>query len=160
MRHHNNQERMVKRNFELTCKIREDLMEAYREVYVHCHRQGEAYEKTVTHAAPRFYITPKQAYRVMRRMVRGDFSKVEKMCPLKQKMYLELFGKLQEMTQKKEYMGKSLWFICQFLVAQPASEFFISANTFKDIFPSMKKHGKEYRFKDTRGKRKTDGGEN
>jgi len=147
---------MVKRNFELTCKMREDLMDAYREVYTKCHSQREAYIKTVTHAAPRFYITPKRAYNALTLMVKGDSSEIEKLEESKQRMYLELFEKMQQMSQRQEFIGKSLRFICQFLVAQPASEFFISADTFKDIFTSMKKHGKEYRFKDTRASRKAE----
>ena len=121
---------MVRRKFELTCKMREDLMEAYREVYTKCRTQREAYEKTVTHPAPRFYVTPNQAYDMLRQMVMGDTSKIEKLSP------------------------KILWFICQFLVSQPASEFYISADTFKDIFPSLKKYGKNYHFEDIRSRRK------
>lgn len=146
---------MVKRNFELTCKMREDLMNAYREVYTKCHSQREAYIKTVSHPAPRFYITPKRAYNALALMVKGDFSELKNLDPTKRSMYLELFEKLQQMTQKQEFMGKSLRFICPFLVTQPASRFFISEETFKDIFPSMKKYGKDYRFKDTRSERKS-----
>lgn len=145
---------MVKRNFELTCKMREDLMNAYREVYTKCHSQKEAYIKTVTHSAPRFYITPKRAYNALIQMVKGDFSELNSLEPMRRNMYLELFEKLQQMTQKQEFIGKSLRFICPFLVTQPASKFYISEETFKDIFPSIKKHGKEYRFKDTRSERK------
>ena len=83
-------------------------------------------------------------------MVTGDFSQVDKLRPSRRKMYMELFEKLQEMMQRKEYIGKSLWFICQFVVSQPASEFYISERTFKDIFPYLKKYGKEYRFKEIR----------
>lgn len=147
---------MVKRNFELTCKMREDLMNAYREVYTKCHSQREAYIKTVKHPAPRFYITPKRAYSALILMVKGDFSELENLNPAKRNMYLELFDKLQQMSQKQEFMGKSLRFICPFLVTQPASEFYISVDTFKDIFPSMKKHGKNYHFKDTRSQRKAE----
>ncbi len=147
---------MVKRNFELTCRMREDLLDAYRNVYSRCRSQTEAYQKTVKHPAPRFYITPKRAYNMLRPMVMGDFSGLEDIPPQKKKMYLELFDKLQQMTQKKEYIGKSLWFVCQFLVVQPASEFYLSVDTFKDIFPSMKRYGKDYHFEDTRPARKAE----
>lgn len=145
---------MVKRNFELACKMRGDLMDAYREVYTKCHSQHEAYVKTVKHPAPRFYITPKQAYEIMRQMIAGNFTEVNSYPPRKQAMYAEMFGILQQMTQQREYMGKSLWFICQFLVTQPASEFYISVETFRDIFPYMKRHGKNYHFEDTRNRKK------
>lgn len=134
--------------------MRQDLMNAYREVYSKCHSQREAYIKTVKHPAPRFYVTPTQAYKMMRPVVAGDFSKLEALPPLKRDMYIEMFDTLRRMTQKQEFMGKSLWFICQFLVTYPASEFYLSINTFKDIFPSIKKHGKNYHFNDTRSRGK------
>lgn len=141
---------MTNRRFDICLQMREDLMKAYREVYSTCRTQREAYQKTVKHPAPRFYFTPKQVYGQLRLMVTGDFSQVEKLRPSRRKMYMELFERLQEMMQRKEYIGKSLWFICQFVVAQPASEFYISEHTFKDIFPYLKKYGKEYRFKEIR----------
>ena len=145
---------MARRSFELTCIMREDLMNAYRGVYSKCHSQGEAYYKTVKHPAPRFYVTPTQAYNMMRPIVAGDFSKLNALPPLKRNMYIEMFNVLRALTQKQEFMGKSLWFICPFLVTHPASEFYLSKNTFKDIFPSIKKHGKNYRFNDTRSRGK------
>lgn len=147
---------MPKRSFSLTCKMREDLMGAYREVYTKCHSQKEAYLKTVNHPAPRFYVSAKQAYEMLRAMVVGDMTKIDALAPLKRCMYMELFEKLQQLSQEKAFIGKSLWFICPFLVTLPASQFYISAQTFKDIFPSMKKYGKKYHFRDTRPKRRAE----
>lgn len=135
---------MARRNFSITILMREDLLRAYREVYVTCRSQKEAYLKTVKHPANRFYITPKQAYDRLRLMVRGDFSEVEKLRPTQRRMYYDLFEKLNAMSQRKEFIGKSLWFICPFLVSQPAREFYMSVESFKDIFPNLKKYGKEY----------------
>lgn len=119
-------------------------MKAYREVYATCRTQREAYQKTVKHPAPRFYFTPKQVYERLRLMVMGDFSEVNRLPPSRRKMYMELFERLQEMMQRKEYIGKSLWFICQFLVVQPASEFYISEHTFKSIYQTHKRNARHH----------------
>lgn len=143
---------MARRSFELSCMMREDLLMAYRNVYATCRTQKEAYQKTVRSPAPRFYVTPKQAWERLRHMVVGDFTEVDQLNELYKKMYYELFEKMQILSQRKEFFGKSLWFICQFLVSQPASQFFITPETFSDIFQSIRKYGKEYHFKETRRK--------
>lgn len=145
---------MTRRNFSLTCIMREDLLKAYREVYTSCRSQKEAYLKTVKHAAPRFYVTPKQAYDRLRLMVHGDFTEVDKLSLIRRKMYYDLFEKLNVTSQRTEYIGKSLWFICPFLVTQPADEFYLSVESFKDIFPTLKKYGKEYHHRDVREQNK------
>ena len=141
---------MVRRNFELTCKMREDLMKAYREVCAKCHSQHEAYVKTVRHPAARFYITPKQAYNILRMMVRGGFSVIENMPPTNKRMYMDLFGILQKQSQKKEFIGKSLWFCCQFLVTQPAPEFYMSEYSFRDTFSHVRRFGRDYHDREIR----------
>ena len=141
---------MTKANYDLTVKQREDLMKAYREVAPRCRRQQEAYEKTVSSPAPRYYVSPRQAWEKLRLMAAGDFSVVDKMKPIKRRMYYSLFKKMEEMSQRKEFLGKSLWFICQFLVGEPAPEFFIKPDSMKFIFNHYKKYGKDYREMDLR----------
>lgn len=136
---------MTKKNFSLTQKQREDLAAAYRKIYSKCRSQTEAWEKTVVQPAPRFYVTPKQCYEKMRLMVRGDFSEVDKMEPLRKQMYYDMFDILLEMTQQKEYLGHSLWFICQFLVNKPAPQFYLRPRTISQVFMLAKKYGAEYR---------------
>ena len=50
-----------------------------------------------------------------------------------------------EAIQKRGYKGKSLYYIMQFIVIQPAPEFYLSWRTFEKIFMFMK----EGRFENT-----------
>ncbi len=136
---------MTKTNYELIVRQREDLMASYRDVAPHCRTQQEAYEKVVASPAPRYYVSPREAWNKLRLMAVGDFSKVNRMKPLKRKLYYSLFERMMEMSQRTEFVGKSLWFICQFLVGEPAPEFFLKPDTMKFIFSYYKKYGKEYR---------------
>lgn len=79
-------------------------------------------------------------------MVRGDFSEVDRMRPTNKRMYYSLFDKLKEMSQRREFVGCSLWFICQFLVVEPAPEFFIGDEAIKRIFLFAKKYGVDFRY--------------
>ena len=132
--------------------MREDLMVAYRNVYTTCHSQMEAWEKTRKQPAPRFYISPKRAYLMLSNMVQGDFSKVDALPSLKRQMFYDLFNIVNELSQKKEFIGKSLWFLCQFAVAKPAPEFYISVEALKKAIICSKKYGKEYHHKQIFGK--------
>lgn len=125
-------------------------MAVYREIAPYCHSQQEAYERVVSSPAPRYYISHRQAWDKLRLMVAGDFSSVDKMKPIKKKMYYSLFDKMEKMSQRKEFIGKSLWFICQFLVGEPAPEFFLKPDSMKFIFNHYKKYGKNYREMDLR----------
>lgn len=144
---------MPKQNFSLTAQLREDLMDAYRDVYSRCLSQQEAWRKTATHSAPRYYVTPKCAWEKLRFMVRGDTSAVDKMERLRKQMYYDLFNKLQEMSQQKAFLGKSLWFICQFLVTQPAPQFYISTEALRKSLRLSKKYGNNYRHAEIYPKR-------
>lgn len=137
---------MTKSNFDITRKQRDDIMAAYREVAPHCWSQKEAWEKTAKHPAPRYYLSPKQAWDVLRLMVKGDRSVVDSMPYQCKARYYSLFKKLQELIQRREFIGKSLWHICQHLVCQPAPEFFVQPETVKHIFLYYKKHGNDYRY--------------
>lgn len=134
------------RTDELTKQQHIDLMKAYREVAPTCMKQEEAWRKTNAHPAPRYYITPRQAWDRMRRMAVGDFEKVDKMKPARKRMFYSLFGRLNEMSQRTEFIGCSLWFICQFLVLEPAPEFFLSNDAVKKIFLNTKKYGPDFRY--------------
>lgn len=117
---------------------REDLMAVYRQVYPKCWRQRDAYRRTVKHAAPRFYVTPKQAYQKILPMLDGDFSEIEVMAPLRRKMYMDLFDIVLATAERREFIGKSLWFIIPWVVTQPAPEFYVAEETFKKIFHEVK----------------------
>lgn len=144
---------MTKTNYELTLMQRDDLMAAYRAVYRNCWTQKEAWKKTAEHPAPRYYVTAKEAYEKLRRMVRGDMSVVDRMGKSKRRMYYSLYKTLIRLTEKREYSTQSLWFLCPILVSQPAPEFFMEPRTVKDIYIKYKHHGRNFRHKDVYKKR-------
>lgn len=145
---------MTKKDYDMTRQYREDLMQAYREVSEKCWSQEEAWRKTAQHPAQRYYVTAREAYDRLRRMVVGDTSVVDNMSEYRRRMYYSLYEKLQEMMQKKEVIGRSLWSICQTLVLQPAPEFFISPRTVRYIYTHYKKYGSDFRHTDVYGKKK------
>lgn len=138
---------MPRRDYELTKKLREDLFATYREVCASgCHTQLEAWKKTLSHPAPRYYVTPKRAYMVLCDMVKGDFTKVDAIQENKRRMFYSMYDKLLELSQLPQFMGKSLWFICQFLVSQPAPEFYLTPNALAMIFSNCRRHGIAYKY--------------
>lgn len=140
---------MTRRNFELVKKQREDLLAVYREVYTSCRTQHEAWQKVINHPAKRYYITPQQAHEILSPLLRGDTSQLDKLKkPHSRQMYLDLFDELNRMSQKTEFIGKSLWFICQFLVTRPAPRFYITESCLRITFNGCKKYGKEYHHTD------------
>ena len=46
--------------------------------------------------------------------------------PLRREMYYSLFKVVQELSERREFIGKSLSYIMKFAVVQPAPKFFIS----------------------------------
>lgn len=139
---------MPRRGFDVMVTMRDDLMKTYREVFSKCRTQKEAYAKTVKQPAPRFYVSPKHAYEIMRLLVSGDTSVLEKMGNTRRRMYQDMFGILLKMMQKPEYTGKSLWFICQFLVIQPAPEFYFSVSSMEDLFALYRRYGRKFHHDD------------
>jgi hypothetical protein len=110
-----------------------DLMEAYIKVSGRCWTQMEAYEKMVKQPAPRYYVTAKQAYQVLLHMMKGDFEIVDSMPIRKKKMYYSLFEQVIKLSEKRSFIGKSLWYIVPFAINCPAPEFFISAERARHI---------------------------
>lgn len=140
-------------NEEINRQKRDDLMAVYRQVYHKCWRQRDAYRRTVQHAAPRFYVTPKQAYQRLLPMLDGDFSVIENMSPLKKKMYMDLFDIVLETAERREFLGKSLWFIIPWVVTQPAPEFYTTEERFKQIFHEVKGWKRRDRYWDGKQKK-------
>ncbi len=127
-----------KTNYDISRQMQADLIDAYKRVSPHCWTQLEAYERMVREPAPRFYISSDAARRVLAPMVRGDFRRVDKMDNNKKEMYYALFEKVIELSEKREFAGKSLTYITPFAVLQPAPWFFISADRAKHIRTFMK----------------------
>lgn len=137
---------MARRSFELVKRQREDLFAVYREVCASCRSQREAWQKMINHPAPRYYITPKQAHEMLSPMLRGDTSEIDKLKPHVRQMYIDLFDELNRMSQKTEFIGKSLWFICQFLVTRPAPRFYLTERYLGLTFNTCKKYGKNHHY--------------
>lgn len=117
---------MSKSNYDTTKQMQQDLIAAYKRVCGDCWTQHQAYERMVNEPAPRYYVSPRQASQIIARMVKGDFSRVEMMLPLRREMYYSLFKVVQELSEKREFIGKSLSYIMKFAVMQPAPKFYIS----------------------------------
>lgn len=116
---------MSKTDYSITRQMQIDLIQAYKNVHHTSWSQREAYEKTVKQPAPRYYVSPKQAYQIIAPMMRGDFEKVNLMMPTRRKMYYSLFRVVVKLSEKREFCNKSLWYIMPFAVTSPAPEFFI-----------------------------------
>lgn len=124
---------MGKVNYDISRQMQIDLIEAYKAVAPHCWTQREAYERMVKQPAPRYYVTAKQAYQVIAPMVKGDFEMVNMMLPRKREMYLSLFSVVEKMLDQRAFIGKSLYYVMQYAVGQPAPEFFIGPSRAKQI---------------------------
>lgn len=117
---------MSKTDYSIRRQMQDDIIEAYKKSCDGCWTMDEAYRKASKMPAPRYYITPKQAYQVVTRMMRGDFNKVDHMLPNRRRMYYSLFRKVNEMCGQRVFADKSLWYIMQYAVTSPAPEFFLS----------------------------------
>ena len=120
-------------DYSLRRQLYRDLIEAYKAVAPTCWSQQQAYERMVKQPAPRYYVTAKQAYQVISKMVKGDFEMVNMMLPLRRKMYYAIYDEFVALCENPMYCGKSVWFIVQHVVARPAAEFYISPDRAKHI---------------------------
>lgn len=120
---------MSKTNYDISRQMQNDLIKAYCKACEGSWTMQDACAKAVKMPAPRFYITAKQAYLVISPMVKGDFGRVNLFAPLRRKMYYELFDVVTKLAEKREFIGKSLWYIMPFAVVQPASQFFVKPHT-------------------------------
>lgn len=112
-------------------QLHADMIKAYCQVLdeERCWTMMDACAKAVKRPAPRYYVTPKQAFMVISPMMKGDFEDFNMMMPLKRKMYKSLFDTVMKMLEQRAFAGKSLWHIMQYAVTQPAPEFFIKPHT-------------------------------
>lgn len=129
---------MSKSNYDISKQMQDDLIKAYCKACDGSWTMYDACAKAVKMPAPRFYVSPKQAYQVISPMVKGDLEMVNLLNPLRRKMYRELFDVVMRLTEKREFIGKSLWYIMPFAVTQPASEFFISPHSLYCIRQGIK----------------------
>ena len=134
---------MTKHCYDISRQMQDDLIDAYIKV---CNEakpwsQKDAYRLTVKQPAPRYYVSAKQAYQIIARMVRGDFSQVDTFQENRRRMYYSIFDRVMKLSESPLYMGMKLWHIIPFAVASPAPEFFITPKVAEQI-RGMIKNGK------------------
>lgn len=130
---------MSKTDYDLSKQFQDDLIKAYNKVAPYCWSQLEAYERAVRQPAPRYYVSARQAAQILSPMVRGDFSKVDKMSERRKQLYYSLFQKVVELSEKRRFYGQSLQYIVDFAVCQPAPQFFVSASSIAHIRSFLKR---------------------
>ena len=119
---------MKQRTF-LKEEMKRDLMVVYREVAQkgECKTQTEAYEQTVSHGAPRFYVDARWAHVRISPMLRGERGHLEKMGSVQRQLYEDLFDVVVRLSQKEKFWGASLSHILRYAVQEPAPRFYIGA---------------------------------
>ena len=125
---------MTKTNYDISVQFRRDMMEAYKKVGARGMTAAQAYALTCKQPAPRYYVTRKQAYQVIAKMLKGDFSEGKKMRDNRRKLYASLFDTTIRLMKKRGFAKKKLYYIMQYAVLEPAPEFFCNWRTFQKIF--------------------------
>lgn len=128
----------MKEDYDITKQMQDDLIAAYNKVSPTSWSLQTAYARAVKQPAPRYYITAKQALQILSPMVRGDFRKVDNMLPNKRRMYYSLLEKVTELSEKRAFRGKSLYYILRYAVTSPAPEFFIGISSLYKMRRLMK----------------------
>lgn len=106
-----------------------DLFKAFRHIVATCeiNSQKEAIQKAINTPSLRFWVTPECATKAINRIRRGD--DLAEMKPHRREMFFEIFHRYTIAKEKKEYRGKSVSYICSFLVEEPAPSFYLTAST-------------------------------
>ena len=117
-------------------EMKNDLMRVYREVVgqYSCRNQTEAYELTVKHQAPRYYVDARWALQVISPMTRGDRSRLEKMSPIQRQMYEDLFETVLRLKQVEKYWDSSLYELVRHAIQEPAPRFYIDTDRMGQIW--------------------------
>lgn len=121
-----------------TCReaMYDELMKVYCKVLreFDVRTQTEAFERTVRHGASRFFVEPRRAYQNIYPMLRGDYSGIEKMKPLRQEMYKTLFNVVMRLSHKRQFWGRSPYYIVKFAVMEPAPRFYVDVEMMRKVF--------------------------
>ena len=131
-------------------QMTQDLMNVYRDVYQDVPMgttQTEVYRMVVQHPAPRFYIDPRMAHIRIAPLMRGDYSALERLKPLKRKMYMDLYDVVMRLSQKKGYWHRSLYYILKDAVLEPAPQFYISADSMRLIWKKKSEEDRQRRMR-------------
>ncbi len=114
----------------------DELMKVYCKVLreFDVRTQTEAFVRTIRHPASRFFIETRRAYQNIYPMLRGDYSRLEKMKPLRQEMYKALYDVVMRLSQKRQFWGKSPYYIVKFAILEPAPRFYIGVEKMRKVF--------------------------
>ena len=114
----------------------DELMKVYCKVLSESEvrTQAEAFELTVRHGASRFFVDPRRAYQNICPMLRGDYSGIERMKPLRREMYRALYDVVMRLSQKRRFWGKSAYYIVKFAVMEPAPRFYVDVEMMRKVF--------------------------
>ncbi len=114
----------------------DELMKVYCKVLreYDVRTQTEAFERTIRHPASRFFVEPRRAHQNIYPMLRGDYSRLEKMKPLRQEMYKALYDVVMRLSQKRQFWGKSPYYIVKFAILEPAPRFYIGVEKMRKVF--------------------------
>jgi hypothetical protein len=129
----------MKNDYDISRQQQDDLIKAYNKVAPLSWSQEDAYKKAVKEPAPRYYVSPKQALQIISPMVKGDFERVNMMMPNRKRMYYSLFEKVIELSEKRSFVGKSLFYIMHFAVLCPAPEFFVGYRKVAEVRSFIKR---------------------
>lgn len=130
-----------------------DLMQSYREVYPTCSSQTEAYEKTVNHAAPRYYVGLCSAYNYILNITKGKHEKYKSYSRNKIEMFDSLYAEVVRLSGEKDFCNMNLHNLVAYAILRPAPSFFITKKTFKLIYNSIKRNGLENKDNNNSNKR-------
>lgn len=123
--------------YEITQRMREDLLECYRKVAPNCLYQHTAWERTVTHPAKSFYITPKQCYQRINLYIKGRTEAITSLKGLNRQRFEDLLEVIEKLHAMEEYKDLSLRKLCNIAVEQPAPRFYITSGVMGSFFYSF-----------------------
>lgn len=123
----------MKCNYDISKQMQDDLIEAYKIAAKKAWTHKDACKLAAKMPAPRYYVSPKQAYQIIAEMIKGNFGKVDIMLRNRKRMYYSLYDTVLQLSEKRAFAGKSLWYIMPFAVTSPAPEFFISGSSVSRI---------------------------
>ena len=111
-----------------------DLLRAYRQVVSTrtIKTQREALHLTINSQSLRFWVTPECATKAIYRLKRGD--ELLEMKQHRREMFLEIFHRYNNSQKKKEFQGKSINYICTFIVEETAPKFYMEVSTAMKLF--------------------------
>lgn len=120
---------MTRTKSDLTAEKKQDLLRAFNQIRRERELTSiiEGVALAIESPSSRFWVTPEQASREIKRMERGETS--QKMSLLRKQMFEELYDRYSAARMQSEFAYKSVTYICSFIVMQPAPRFYIKLSS-------------------------------